>query len=147
MIAGQHENEPWRLHPQDVDILIEGIRGARVPSFPHSLLGGKHVQELLQRGVQEVPASLQVLDQAVRLVLGRDTDPANAGIDAIAEREIDDAVLATERHRGLGTPIGQLLQPRASPTRQDDGVGIAYQRRDRRPPVMFASEDRGPKPA
>ncbi|MNG11849.1 hypothetical protein D3C84_954180 [compost metagenome] len=44
------------------------------------------------------------------LVLGDHTHPANAGVDAVGEHEIDDAELAAEMDGGLGAIVGQLLQ-------------------------------------
>ena len=52
-------------------------------------------------------------DQAVRLVLGRDADAANAGVEGVGEGEVDDAGLAPEVDRGLGPPVGQLQQAAA----------------------------------
>jgi hypothetical protein len=63
---------------------------------------------------EEVPAALQMPDEAVRLVLGGDTDAADAGIERIGEGKIDDAGLAAEMHRGLGPPIRELEQPSAA---------------------------------
>ena len=101
VVTGQHEHEAGRLHAQDVEVLVQGIRRAGVPAFPQPLLGGEDVDEFLQGGIQEVPPTLQVLDQAVGLVLGGNPDPADAGIDAVAEREVDDAVLAPNGTAGL----------------------------------------------
>ena len=52
--------------------------------------------------------------QAVRLVLRQHRDPADVGIEAVRQREIDDAKFAAEEHRGLGAAVGQLLQPAAT---------------------------------
>ncbi|MNF08224.1 hypothetical protein D3C80_2085920 [compost metagenome] len=61
------------------------------------------------------------------LVLRRNADAANAGIDRIGQGEIDDAGLATEIDGGLGTPVRQFLEA-ASPTAgKHIGHGIARQ--------------------
>ena len=82
----------------------------------------------LRSGLQEVPAALQVADQRVRLVLGRDGEAADAGIQRIRQREIDDARLAAEIDRRLGAPVGQLLQAAAAAAGKHVGHRVAGQR-------------------
>ena len=48
-------------------------------------------------------------DQAMRFVLGCDADAANAGIDGIRQREVDDPRLAAEIDGRLGTSIGHSI--------------------------------------
>ena len=60
----------------------------------------------------------------MRLVLRGDADAADAGVDAVGQREVDDAELAAERHRRLGAPVGELLQPAAAAPGQDQPVGV-----------------------
>ena len=57
----------------------------------------------------------------MRLVLGGDRDAADAGIERVGEREIDDARLAAEIDRRLGAPVGQLHQPAAAPAGEHIG--------------------------
>ena len=51
---------------------------------------------------------LQVADQALRLVLRGDADAPHPRVDAVGEREVDDAVLAAEQRRlaAVGEPSG-----------------------------------------
>src|SRR5437588_12095573 len=58
--------------------------------------------------------------QAVRLVLGQDGDPADVRIEAVRQRKIDDAELAAEKHGGLGAAVGQLMQPAAAAAGEDE---------------------------
>ena len=60
-----------------------------------------------------------------RLVLCEDEDAAKPRIDAVREREIDDAELAPEGDRGLRAPVGELLQARPAAAGQDDGDRVA----------------------
>jgi hypothetical protein len=55
----------------------------------------------------------------MRLVLGQDANPANTRIQTVRQREVDDPKFAAKKHSGLCPPIGQLLQPTASTTRED----------------------------
>ena len=63
------------------------------------------------------------------LVLGGDADAADAGIERVGQREIDDARLAAEEHRRLGALVGQLHQAAAAPAGEHIGHGIAGERR------------------
>ena len=81
----------------------------------------------LRSGRKKFQPRLQMADQAVRLVLGRDRDAADAGIQRIRQREIDDAGLAAEIDRGLGAPVGQLHQPAAAAAGQHERQGMARQ--------------------
>ena len=110
----------------DVDVLKDRVGGAEIPHcLGDALAGRQDVEALVALGPEEVPAALQVADQAVRLVLRGDRDAADAGIERVREREIDDARLAAEIDRGLGAPVGQLHQPAAAAAGQHIGHGVA----------------------
>ena len=95
-----------------------------VPSYHCSSemrwLAGRMSKLSLRSRRRNVPAALQVTDQAVRLVLGGDPDPADAGVERVGEREVDDPGGSAEMDRGLGPPVGELLQPGAPPARQHE---------------------------
>jgi len=55
----------------------------------------------------------------VGLVLGKNSNTANAGIDAVGEGKIYDLELAPEGHRWFGAPSGQVQQPGATTSSQD----------------------------
>ena len=63
----------------DVDVLIDRISG---PEIPHGLRDAlarrEDVEALVTLGTEEIPAHLQVADEAVGLVLGGDRDAADA---------------------------------------------------------------------
>jgi len=78
VVARQDDHEFGTVALDDVDVLEDGVGGALVPlGFGHALRGGEDVEALVALGPQEVPAALEVADQAVRLVLRRDADAAN----------------------------------------------------------------------
>ncbi|GEM30141.1 hypothetical protein NN3_11480 [Nocardia neocaledoniensis NBRC 108232] len=56
----------------------------------------------------------------MRLVLGEDAQTQIAGVDEIAEDEIDQPVRAAEGHRGLGTVCGERKQSFALATGEHD---------------------------
>ncbi len=130
MIAGQDQDELRGVMADDVHVLEHRIGRALVPLGLDALLRRHQVDELIELAAQEAPAALQVLDQAVRLVLGHDADAANTGIQAIGQREIDDAELAAERHRRFGAPVRQVLQAAAAAAGQNQRNRILRQQAD-----------------
>ena len=130
VIAGQDDDVLRLVGLDDVDVLIDRIRGAGVPlGFRYALARGQDVEAFIAFRAEEVPAALQVADQAVRFVLCRHADAADARIHCVGQREIDDARLAAEIDRGLGADVGQLEQPAAAAACQHIGHGGARERR------------------
>jgi hypothetical protein len=128
VVAGDDQNVLRVVAAKEVHVLEDRVGGALVPLvFVDLLLRRQELDELVEAPVEEAPAALDVADQAVRLVLGGDADLADAGIDAVGQREIEDAELAGERHRRLGAEVGQLLEPAAAATGEDDGESVARQ--------------------
>ena len=100
VVAGQHDDVFRPDRADDVEVLEHGVRRAAVPvgAF-HALLRRPQVDEFVEFAAQETPAALQVAQQRVRLVLRDDRDAADAGVQAVGQREVDDPVLAAEVHR------------------------------------------------
>ena len=116
VVAGQDDDVARAVVLDDVHVLEHRVGGARVPlRLRDALAGRQHVEALVALGAEEVPAALQMADQAVRLVLRRDRDAADAGVERVGQREIDDARLAAEIDGRLGAPVGQFHQPAAAP--------------------------------
>jgi hypothetical protein len=63
-----------------------------------------------------------------RLVLRGDEDAAEAGVDAVAQREIDNPVGAAEKNRRLCAVASQWVQPLAGTTGQQDNQRIVEHR-------------------
>jgi hypothetical protein len=110
-----------------VEVLVDGVRGAEIPVLPHPLLRRQHVHELAQLRVDDAPAHAHVAVEALGLVLGGDEDLAEAGVHAVGEREVDDAVGPAEADGRLGAVLGEGVQalPRASG--QEDGGHVAQE--------------------
>ena len=128
VIAGEQDDEAGGVALDDVDVLVDGVGGAGIPAadaFAHALAGGEDVEAFVALGAEEVPAALEVPDEAVGLVLGGDADAADAGIERVAEGEVDDAAFAAEIDGGFGAIVGQFLQARAAAAGQDVGHGAA----------------------
>ena len=102
-------------------VLVHGIGGALVPvGLIEALLGGHHVDELVELTLEVAPTALDVAHEAVALVLGQYADAADAGVETVGERKIDDAELAAEIDGRLGATVGEVHQPTAPTTRQDE---------------------------
>ena len=130
VIAGEQHDEVGTVALDDVDVLIDRVGGAEVPHrLGDALRGGQDVEALVALGPEEVPAALQVTDQAVGLVLRGDRDAANAGVERVRQREVDDARLAAEIDRRLGAPVGELEQAAAPPAGEHIGHRVARVRR------------------
>src|ERR1700741_3840953 len=114
MVAGENQNVPRRVAAQDVEVLIDRIRGSLVPVDSDALLRGQQLDEFAEPAGEEAPAALHVTDQALRLVLGADADAPYARVHAVRQREIDDAKLAPKRHGGLRAPVGQWAKAAAA---------------------------------
>ena len=62
-----------------------------------------------------------VLVQRARIELGQDVNAVESGIDAVADRDINQSEFSGNRHRGLGTIFRQGPQPRSATATEDHG--------------------------
>jgi len=100
VIACENDDVFRRIARDDVDVLEDRVRRSGIPGAVRDALArGQDVEALVAFQPEEVPATLQMADEAVRFVLGGDADATNAGIERVGEREIDDAGLAAEMDR------------------------------------------------
>ena len=130
VVAGEDDEVARAVALDDVDVLEDRVRGAGIPlGLRDALAGGQDVEALVPLGPKEVPAALHVADQAVRLVLGGDADAANARVEGVRQREVDDPGLATEENGGLGALVGQFHQAAAAAAGQNIGHRVAGERR------------------
>ncbi len=121
VVAGQHDDEPGHVVLDDVDVLEHGVGGAEIPVLGRDpLAGGQDVEGFVALVAEEVPAPLQVSDQAVGLVLGRHRDPPDARVQGVGQGEIDDPEFAAEEHGGLGAHVGELQQAAAASAREHE---------------------------
>ena len=86
MVARQHHDVLGVAGLDDVQVLVDGIGRAAVPVLVvQALLGRQQIDHFIELGTQKAPAALQVAQQRVRLVLGDDTDAADARVDAVRQ--------------------------------------------------------------
>ncbi len=92
VIAGEEHDIFGVVALEDVDILIDRVGGAKHTSgLPKCAGSPAGYRSSRCARAKEIPAALQMPDQAVRLVLRGDRDAADAGVQRIRQREIDDA--------------------------------------------------------
>ena len=86
-------------------VLAHGVGRALVPValvvvFVHRLLGGEDFDEAAAEVVEAVGAA-DVAVQAHRLKLREHVDPVHAAVDAVRQRNVDQPILAGQRHGRL----------------------------------------------
>src|SRR5690606_33240734 len=86
-----------------------------------ALARGQHVEAFVSLGAQEVPSALQVANERMRLVLGSKRNTTNTRVQCVGGREVDDARLAAEIDGRLGAAVGEIVEPRAAPSREHIG--------------------------
>jgi len=84
------------------------------------LLGGKNVDKAVVKRV-ELIGGLDVPVQGGGVELRKQVNLVVAGVDAVADGDVDEAVFATERDGGLATVFGERVEPAAAAAAHDDG--------------------------
>ena len=126
VISGEKHDEFGIVQLDDVDVLINGVSRSEVPvRLRDALARRQDIETLVPLRTKEVPAHLQMPDQAVSLVLGCNRDPANSGVHRVGEGKIDDARFSAEIYRRLGAPVGKLKEPTSATARKNEGEGMA----------------------
>ena len=122
VVAGEDEDVVRVVVLDDVEVLEDGVGGAAVP-LGDPAAGDVGLEHLHAAPVPvEVPRAAQadVVVQGARVVLGQDDDIVDARVHAVAQREVDDPVLAAERHRRLGTHRREDREALAFAAGEDD---------------------------
>ena len=99
--------------------LEDRVRAAGVPAAAEPLLG-RHGGDVLPEHAGQAPGLGDVAVQRVRLVLGEHADAVQPGVDHVGQHEVDQAVVAAERHRRLRAVRRQRPQSLALAAGQDD---------------------------
>ena len=127
VVAAQHGHILGVVTVHKGDILIDGVGGALVPGLGFGLgIGGQHVGP--------APVAVQIPGLAVAdvivefqgLVLGEHPHGVNAGVDAVGQWEINDAVFAAEGHRRLGGVLREHVQAAPLAAGQKHGNALFF---------------------
>ena len=96
----------------EIDVLIDGVGRSLVPAFARrSHLRRYGNDELVFQNAADLPTFIEVLQQALAAELRQDVNRVNAGVDEVAQDEIDDAVFAAKRNGRLGAILRQRVKP------------------------------------
>ena len=83
------------------------------------LLGGDDVDERLREVVEAVGLADVPIERR-GIELRQHEDAPDAGVQAVADRDVDEPVLAADRHGRLGAAVGEGVEALALPAAQDD---------------------------
>jgi hypothetical protein len=128
MVARQHDQVAGILRNDRVEILVHRVGGPLVPVFAHAFLRRKDFNELAELFGDDAPAHADVAVERQRLVLRRDVDASQARVDAVAQREVDDAVWPTKIDGRLRAVSSQRRQPFTRAARKHDDKAVVEQR-------------------
>jgi hypothetical protein len=101
----------WLNGSQLVAMAVLCLTANRMQMRTWPFLDGSRVRmskPSLRSGRKKIPAALQMADQAMCLVLGGDRYAADAGIERVRERKIDNPQITAEIHLGLRAHIRQF---------------------------------------
>ena len=114
-----------------VQALEDRVGAAGVPAPAEPLLG-RHRGDVLAEHAGQPPGGGDVPVERVRLVLGEHADPVQPGVDQVGQHEVDQPVVAAERHRRLGPVGGERPQPLALAACEHDPEDVGRHRPWRR---------------
>ena len=121
VVAGEDHHVLRVIHVHKADVLIDGVGGSLEPgalvALPH--VGGQNVDAAVQPVQIPGLAGADVAVELQGLVLGEHTHGVDAGVGAVGQGEVNNAVLAAEGHGGLGHVAGQHVQTAALPPCQE----------------------------
>ena len=106
VVGADHDDDVGLLVVDEVEALVDRVGRTEVPVLADTLLRGHRRHVVAEQGAH-APRRGDVTIEAVRLVLRQHDDVQVVRVDEVAQREVDEAVDATERHGGLGPVRGQ----------------------------------------
>src|SRR6266542_2685276 len=119
-------------------VLVHGVGGAAVPVGAFAAQIGLQQAYAAAHAVEVPwPTDADVVVQAVGSVLREDRDAIDAGVDAVRQGEVDDAVLACEGNGWLRALRREHTQPFALATGEDDRHDTAHRRLKCNPAVCL----------
>ena len=119
VVGAEHADVVGPLVVDEVEALVDRVGRAGEPARAAPLLR-RHRRDVVAEQRRQAPGRRHVPVEAVALVLRQHGDLEIAGVDEVREREVDEPVVAAERHRGLGAVERQRQQALALAARQHD---------------------------
>src|SRR5262249_3149585 len=107
-----------------IDVLVDGIRCALIPLFRCPELRRNREDEFATLVRKNIPAEPNMPIKRIGFVLREDTDSLQAGINAVRQSEIDDAIDSSEWHSRLCAVFGKRVESFALSASQNEGQSI-----------------------
>ena len=125
-VVGAEDDDVLRpLVGDQVVVLVDRVGAAHEPARPEAHLRG-HGRHVVAEQRRQPPRGRDVLVQRVALVLRQHHDLVEVRVDEVREREVDQAVVAAERHGGLGPVRRERREPLALATRENHRQNLAH---------------------
>ena len=150
VVGAEHDHVVGPLVVEQVEVLVDRVGRAGEPARAAAHLRG-HRRDVVAEQRRQPPGGRDVAVERVALVLREHDDPAVARVDEVRQREVDQPVVAAERHGGLGA-VGvsgarRLPSPPASTIAKTSGISSPSQRPAPRAPGPRRGSARGaPRP-
>ena len=128
VVAGEDEHEVGARLVDRLAVRLDRVGGAAIP-LARAVPRDVRLHDADAAGVAvEVPwpPDADVVVERARVVLRQDEHARDARVDAVREREVDDPVLAGERHGGLRPDPREQREALPFPAREDDGQRAAH---------------------
>ena len=114
LVTGKNDDILGIISSEEAQILINGIGSSLVPVGILSLLIGRKDMNTSVKSVQIPGLSVSdILIENKRLILRKDTDGVDTGINTVRKREINNAILTAERHSRFSQLIRQRIESRS----------------------------------
>ena len=119
LIAGKNQHELVLMTFEMDEVAANGVGGAFIPSAALvGLLGGEDVDETGPERIK-LETLLDMPMERSSEKLREEKDPVVAGVDAIADRDVDQTILTRQWDRWLASLLGKRKQPRAAAATHD----------------------------
>ena len=126
LIARQDHHVARRRAAHVAQALAHGVRRPLEPVAPLlGLLRGQHRDEARRKYV-ELVGHRDVLVEALRVELGEHEHVAQIGVQAVADRDVDEPVLAADRNGRLRALEGQRKEARPASAPEDDRQHVVH---------------------
>ena len=110
VVGTEHADVVGALVVEQIEVLVDRVGRAGEPVRAVAHLR-RHSGDVVSEQRRETPRRRDVPVERVALVLGQHDDLQVPGVDEVREREVDQAVVAPERHGRLRAIGGQRRQP------------------------------------
>ena len=128
VVGAEHDDVVGPLVAEQVEVLVDRVGRAGEPVRPAAHLR-RHRRDVVAEQRRQPPGQRDVAVERVALVLREHDDPAEAGVDEVRQREVDQPVVAAERHGRLGAVERQRHQALALAAGEHDREDVRHRHR------------------